>query len=73
MCDSIRDVVGCVGELARIHDQRGAIWWDRDISSSATNVRTSDLSKYPFGVFSVNHSPVSDKTCPANQDVPVQP
>jgi|SRR5215469_9797706 len=51
----------------------GVIWWDRDIPSSAMNVQTSDLSKYPFGVFSVNHSPVSDKTCPANQDVPAQP
>ena len=51
----------------------GAIWWDRDIPNSATNGQTSDLSKYPFGVFSVNHSPETDKTCPANQDVPVQP
>jgi len=51
----------------------GAIWWDRDIPGSATNVQMSDLSKYPFGVFSVNHSPVSDGTCPASQDVPVQP
>jgi hypothetical protein len=51
----------------------GAVWWDRDIPSSATNVQTSDVSKYPFRVVSVNHSPVSDTTCPANQDVPVQP
>lgn len=49
----------------------GAIWWDRDIPDSAKNVQTSDLSKYPFGVFRVNHSPVSDKTCPAKQHVPV--
>jgi hypothetical protein len=51
----------------------GAIWWDRDIPNSATNVQTSDLSKYPFGVFGVNHSQETDKTCPLNQDVPVQP
>ena len=51
----------------------GAIWWDRDIPSSAANVQTGDLSKYPFGVFGVNHSPETDKVCPANQDVPVQP
>ena len=51
----------------------GAIWWDREIPSSAKDVQTSDLSKYPFGVFSVNHSPETDKSCPANQDVPVKP
>jgi hypothetical protein len=51
----------------------GAIWWDRDIPNSATNVQPSDLAKYPFGVFGVNHSPETDKTCPLNQDVPVQP
>ena len=51
----------------------GAIWWDRDIPSSARNVQTSDVSKYPFGVFGVNHGQETVKTCPANQDVPVQP
>jgi hypothetical protein len=51
----------------------GAIWWDRDIPNSASNVQVSDLSKYPFGVFGVNHSPETDKTCALNQDVPVQP
>ena len=50
----------------------GAIWWDRIIPNSATNVQPSDLSKYPFGVFGVNHSPETDKQCPANQDIPVQ-
>jgi hypothetical protein len=50
----------------------GAIWWDRIIPNSATNVQPSDLSKYPFGVFGVNHSPETDKQCPANHDIPVQ-
>jgi hypothetical protein len=50
----------------------GAIWWDRIIPSSAANVQPSDLSKYPFGVFGVNHSPETDKQCPANQDIPLQ-
>jgi len=51
----------------------GAIWWDRDIPNSAANVQTGNLSKYPFGVFGVNHGPETDKTCALNQDVPVQP
>jgi hypothetical protein len=42
----------------------GAIWWDRIIPNSAASVQVSDLSKYPFGVFGVNHSPETDKTCP---------
>ena len=42
----------------------GAIWWDRIIPNSAASVQPSDLSKYPFGVFGVNHSPETDKTCP---------
>jgi hypothetical protein len=42
----------------------GAIWWDRIIPNSASSVQPSDLSKYPFGVFGVNHSPETDKTCP---------
>ena len=42
----------------------GAIWWDRIIPNSASGVRVSDLTKYPFGVFGVNHSPETDKTCP---------
>jgi hypothetical protein len=45
----------------------GAIWWDRIIPNSASNVQPSDLSKYPFGVFGVNHSPETDKVCPPNQ------
>ena len=75
--------VRCAIQSARLSDvwwnwrgftiNAGAIWWDRDIPDSAKIVQTSDLSKYPFGVFCVNHSLVSDKTCPANQDVPVQP
>ena len=44
----------------------GAIWWDRIIPNSATNLQPSDLSKYPFGVFGVNHSPETDKQCPSN-------
>jgi hypothetical protein len=44
----------------------GAIWWDRIIPNSATNLQPSDLSKYPFGVFGVNHSPETDKQCPTN-------
>lgn len=71
MRDSIREVVGCVGELAGIHDQCGRDLVGPRYSGLGENVQTSDLSKYPFGVFRVNHSPVSDKTCPANQDVPV--
>ncbi len=50
----------------------GAIWWDRIIPNSAANPQPSDLSKYPFGVFGVNHSPETDKVCPANQDIPMQ-
>ena len=50
----------------------GAIWWDRIIPNSATNVQPSDFPKYPLGVFSVNHSPDTDKTCRLNQDIPVQ-
>lgn len=44
----------------------GAIWWDRIIPNSASNLEQSDLSKYPFGVFGVNHSPETDKQCPTN-------
>ena len=44
----------------------GAIWWDRIIPSSATSPQPSDLSKYPFGVFGVNHSPETDKDCTGN-------
>ena len=75
--------VRCAIQLATLSDvwgnwrgftiSAGAIWWDRNIPSSAPNVQTGDLSKYPFGVFGVNHSPETDRTCPANQDVPVQP
>jgi hypothetical protein len=50
----------------------GAIWWDRIIPNSATNLQPSDLGKYPFGVFGVNHSPATDKQCSANRDIPVQ-
>jgi hypothetical protein len=42
----------------------GVIWWDRIIPNSAASVQPSDLSKYPFGVYGVNHSPETDKTCP---------
>jgi hypothetical protein len=42
----------------------GAIRWDRIIPNAASTVQPSDLSKYPFGVFGVNHSPETDKTCP---------
>src|SRR5450631_1329587 len=44
----------------------GAIWWDRIIPNSVTHngaIQPSDLNKYPFGVFGVNHSPETDKTC----------
>src|SRR5271169_1614546 len=41
----------------------GAIWWDRIIPNSAPSVQTSDLAKYPFGVFSVNHSSEADRNC----------
>jgi len=52
----------------------GAIWWDRIIiPNSATNIETADLSNYPFGVFSVNHSPETDKTCSLHPDVALQP
>jgi hypothetical protein len=53
----------------------GAIWWDRIVPNSATKngtIHPTDLGKYPFGVFGVNHSPETDKTCPANQDTPAQ-
>ncbi len=50
----------------------GAIWWDRIIPNSAGTPQPSDLSKYPFGVCGVNHSPETDKQCPANQDTPLQ-
>jgi hypothetical protein len=53
----------------------GAIWWDRIIPNSATKngaIQPTDLDKYPFGVFGVNHSPETDKSCPANQDTPAQ-
>jgi hypothetical protein len=50
----------------------GAIWWDRIIPNSPTNLQPSDPGKYPFGVFGVNHSPETDKQCPANQDIPAQ-
>ncbi len=42
----------------------GTIWWDRIIPNSATNVQPSDLPKFPFGVYGVNHSPKTDKHCP---------
>jgi hypothetical protein len=51
----------------------GAIWWDRIIPNSAANLQPSDLSKYPFGVFGVNHGPETDKQCPANQGIPLKP
>ena len=44
----------------------GAIWWDRIIPNSAAqkgNLQLSDLSKFPFGVYGVNHSPETDKNC----------
>ncbi len=50
----------------------GAIWWDRIIPNSAANPQPSELSKYPFGVYGVNHSPETDKHCPENQDAPLQ-
>jgi hypothetical protein len=48
----------------------GVIWWDRIIPTSTANVRPSDLSKYPFGVFSVNHSPETDEDCPGSDNAP---
>jgi hypothetical protein len=51
----------------------GAIWWDRIIPASADKngaLQPSDLSKYPFGVFGVNHSPETDKDCNANPKPP---
>jgi len=41
----------------------GVIWWDRMIPKSAGHVNVSDLAKYPFGVFSVNHGGVPPKGC----------
>ena len=43
----------------------GVIWWDRITPSSAGDVKVSDLTKYPFGVFSVNHGGVLPKGCEA--------
>jgi len=51
----------------------GAIWFDRILPSSAKNMQPSDFSKYPFGVFGVNHGQETDKTCALNQDMPMQP
>lgn len=33
----------------------GLIWWDRIIPNSSKNVPATDLTKYPFGVYGVNH------------------
>ena len=44
----------------------GAIWWDRIIPNSVAqkgNIQPSDLSKFPFGLYGVNHSPETDKNC----------
>jgi hypothetical protein len=41
----------------------GLMWWDRIIPNSAKNLQLSDLSKYPFGVFGVNHGPEVEKSC----------
>jgi len=41
----------------------GLIWWDRIIPDAAGNPSVSDLTKYPFGVFSVNHGPGVAKGC----------
>jgi hypothetical protein len=44
----------------------GAIWWDRILPKSVAQngaVQPSDLSKFPFGVYGVNHSPETDKSC----------
>lgn len=44
----------------------GAIWWDRIVPNSATKdsaIQPPDLAKYPFGVFGVNHSTLTDKDC----------
>jgi len=47
----------------------GVIWWDRIIPDSVAQkgtIQPSDLSKYPFGVISVNHSPETAKSCAGN-------
>ena len=47
----------------------GVIWWDRILPKSAAKngaIQPSDLTKYPFAVFSVNHTPETDKTCTGN-------
>jgi hypothetical protein len=44
----------------------GVVWWDRIIPSSAAKnaaIQPSDLSKYPFGIITVNHSAAADKDC----------
>lgn len=44
----------------------GVIWWDRIIPNSAAKsgaIQPADLTKYPFGVLSVNHSPETEKNC----------
>lgn len=43
---------------------QGVIWWDRTIPKSASSAQLADMTKYPFGVFSVNHSGPLPKGCP---------
>ena len=41
----------------------GLIWWDRIIPNSSKNVQSADLTKYPFGVYGVNHGPEVAAEC----------
>jgi hypothetical protein len=42
---------------------QGVIWWDRIIPRSVGTVQLAAISKYRFGVFSVNHGGPLPKEC----------
>lgn len=47
----------------------GKIWWTRNIPRSASRsgaIQPADLTKYPFEVITVNHSPETEKSCTGN-------
>ena len=41
----------------------GLIWWDRLIPKPASKAALSDITKYPFKVYSVNHGGMPPKGC----------
>ena len=44
----------------------GLIWWNRIIPKSSKNVQAPALTKYPFGVYGVNHGPEVAAGCWTN-------